>query len=288
MHESVTAFRNERLAAVMKQIAQPVEALPRLRENRVAARRFRGDLADHRIFFEQFHGNPARRIHLADGLILPEKWLNQAEFGFDFLAVIKRKRLRREPAFSHVNGEIKQFSNAVAARPDRRNNRRGQQFRKLRHVNFIALLARLVHDIEGVNQGEIQLFQLLRQIEVALQIRGVHHVNHDIRPLPEQIIAGDEFFHRIGRQAVHAGQIHDANIAAAMRRRPFNFLDGHARPIADALPRSGDGVEDGGFPRIRIAGQGDGQAAHAHEALAGLEMVSTRTVSASCQRSDRL
>ena len=43
----------------------------------------------------------------------------------------------------------------------------------------------LVCHVERPDHGDAELLELEAKVEVALQVGGIHHINHDVRPLIE-------------------------------------------------------------------------------------------------------
>ena len=131
-----------------------------------------------------------------------------------------------------------------------------QRLAQLAQINLVAVFARHVDHVQGDDHGNAQLGQLRGQVQVALDVGGVHDVEDGIRPLVYQIAAGDHLLQRIGRKAVDAGQVLDDDIRFAFQPALLLFHR-HARPVANVLVGTGQVVEHGGFTAVWIARQGD-------------------------------
>ena len=127
-----------------------------------------------------------------------------------------------------------------------------QRLAQLAQINLVAVFARHVDHVQGDDHGNAQLGQLRGQVQVALDIGGVHDVDNRIRPLIHQIAAGDHLLQRIGRKAVDAGQVLNDDVRLALEPA-FLLLHRHARPVANVLVGTGQVVEHGGFTAVWIA-----------------------------------
>ena len=98
------------------------------------------------------------------------------------------------------------------------------------------LLAGHVHHVQAHHQRHSQGHQLGHQVEAALQDGRVDDRDHHVRALGDDVLAGDQLFRRVGRQAVGAGQVHDGHGQAIVRGRRRSA----ARPSCPAsCPRAG-------------------------------------------------
>ena len=131
-----------------------------------------------------------------------------------------------------------------------------QRLAQLAQINLVAVFARHVDHVQGDDHGNAQLGQLRGQVQVALDVGGVHDVEDGVRPLVYQIAASDHLLQRIGRKAVDAGQVLDDDIRFAFQPALLLFHR-HARPVANVLVGTGQVVEHGGFTAVWIARQGD-------------------------------
>ena len=76
----------------------------------------------------------------------------------------------------------------------------------------------------------------------------------------EEDLEGDLLVGGAGGEGIRAGEIEDRDTAAvAEGERALDTLDGDAGEVPDALPESGERVEEGGLAGVRIADDGDAQ-----------------------------
>ena len=123
-------------------------------------------------------------------------------------------------------------------------------------VDLIAVLADNVHHVDGHNHRDTQLGQLRGQVQVALQVGTVDQVQDCIRALGDQVITGNDFFQRVRRQGVNAGQVGDDDVVV-LAQAAFLLFYGNAGPVAHKLIGAGQGVEQRGFTAVRVACQCD-------------------------------
>ena len=117
------------------------------------------------------------------------------------------------------------------------------------------MLFDLVHKIQGNDHGAFQLQQLGRQVQIALNIGGVHNIDDGVRVLAHDEVPGHDLLHGIGRQGVDAGQIHHGERLAIYVRPALLLLHRDAGPVAHILVGAGKGVEQRGLAAVRIAHQ---------------------------------
>ena len=80
-----------------------------------------------------------------------------------------------------------------------------------------------IHHVEGHHNGTTKLQKLQRQVQVALQVGGIHDVDDHIGLIFHNIVSGDDLLHGIGAEAVDAGQIHNGHVAVFVGHR-FAFV----------------------------------------------------------------
>ena len=83
------------------------------------------------------------------------------------------------------------------------------------HIDGVPPGLHLVHKVQGKHQGALQLQQLNGEIEVALQIGGVHNVQNGVRSLANDEVPGHDLFHGVGGQGVDPRQIHHRQLPVA-------------------------------------------------------------------------
>jgi hypothetical protein len=123
-----------------------------------------------------------------------------------------------------------------------------------------------VHQVQGDDHREPQLEDLGDQEEVAAQVRGVGHHEHDVRTLhalqtAEEHVERQELVRRVRGQRVEAGQVDELRLGLSQAEEAEVLLHGHAGVVADLLAQAGEGVEEHAFAGVGIAH-------HQHQGLA--------------------
>ena len=207
------------------------------------------------ILLEELDGQPA-----FVNLLLAGHVGGQTSHGVDrFLdfPVVGHLRGRRAALGGGAGDGLAQLVDAAAARGHDAYHGAAQVLAQVLHVDAQAALLGQVHHVEGQHDGGLEFEQLDGEVKVPLQVRGVNDVDHDGRPLVEDVLPRDGFIDRQGAERVDTRQVHDANLGVAVAIGSFQAFDGHAGPVAHALPRTGQIVEERGFAAIGIAGNGD-------------------------------
>src|SRR5699024_7675196 len=80
------------------------------------------------------------------------------------------------PMAGYVNGVLDELVNALVSGSRDGNHRDAQQFLQLVDHDSAAVGTDFVHHVEGKHHGDAQLHQLDGQIEVTLDVGGIHNV----------------------------------------------------------------------------------------------------------------
>ena len=154
----------------------------------------------------------------------------------------------------HPHGMLDQLVDALVAGGRDGHHRDAQRRLQMVHMDGVAVGAHLVHHVEGQHHGNAQLDELHGEIEVALDVGGVHNVDDALRLFVYQKVAGDDLLAGIGREGINARQVHHrgfrvlADLAVlAVHRDP--------REVAHMLVGTGELVEEGGLAAVLVARQ---------------------------------
>ena len=157
----------------------------------------------------------------------------------------------------HFANGLQQRIQTFALARGRGHHRHAQIPRQPPVIHGDAVTTRLIDQVQA-DDGAVSNFQhLQRQIQVALQSRGVHHNNRHIRLAEEDKIAGHLLVQTGGKQRVGAGQIDNFVALVAVAVAALGAGHRFAWPIAGMLAQAGQGIKDGTLAGIRIAGQGN-------------------------------
>ena len=116
-----------------------------------------------------------------------------------------------------------------------------------------ALIAQqLVHHIEREHHRHVHLQKLHGEVEIALDVRGVHDVDDRRRLAVQDEIARNDLLAAVRRHGVDARQVRDERARVAVDRAVL-AVNGHAGEIADVLARAGELVKKRRFAAVLIA-----------------------------------
>ncbi len=221
-------------------------------------------LTDHALGFDvvlqQLQGQPPGR-HGGLQLLVPADLLLQlCELTFNVVAVVHGDASAAVGlAPGHGAEQFLEFGDALLAVPHGRNDRASEQQLQGRDVDADAAILRVIHHVQDEGHGLAQLQKLGAEVEVALQVGGVQHVQDQVHFGRGQEMHGHPLILAAGGQRVGAREVHHLHGGAPVLEGPAAALHGDARPVADMVPRPGERVEEGGLAAVRIAREGDGQ-----------------------------
>ncbi len=214
------------------------------------------DLLPHfLVAFHELDGHPAGHI-AGQQVFAAQHALHGGNALADVGAVVHHQRLCPVlPGQLHglTHGLVQPFAGARHGRHDRN----AHLARKLLRINMDAGLAGLVHHVADQQHRQAHFHHLHRQQQVALQRRGVHHVDDGMHVAAGQLGPGHDLFLRISREGIGARQIHQGHGLVVMAQGAFLAVNRYAGIIAHMLPRTGIGIENRGFAAVGVAGQGN-------------------------------
>ena len=162
----------------------------------------------------------------------------------------------------HMEGVGHQLVDALVLRRGNGDYRNSQHLLHLVDADGAAVFPDLVHHIQGQHHGNIQLHKLHGQIQVPLDIRGVHDIDDALRVLVQDEIPRHDLLAGVGRHGIDARQVCHQRILPAPDLAVFT-VHRHAREISHMLAGSGELVEQRRLSAVLVARQGEGQ----HRAL---------------------
>ena len=162
------------------------------------------------------------------------------------------RHLRQRAAARDAQPLIHELGHALTLRRRDRHDGDAQRIAHLLHVDRAAVGAHLVHHVQRQHHRHAQFEQLQRQVQVALDIRGVHDVDDAVRLLIDDKIARDDLLLRIRAQGVNARQVNDG-AALLVAHLAHLLVDGHAREVAHVLVGTGEGVEERRLAAVLVA-----------------------------------
>ena len=134
------------------------------------------------------------------------------------------------------------------------NDRHAELLRQLLYVDHVAALLDDIHHVQRDNDRNAHLEQLGGQVQVALDVGGVHQVHDGLRLLVYEIITRNDLLQRVRREGVDTRQVGDQDFLVALELA-FLLFHGNTRPVADILGRTGQIVKHRGLAAVRVAGK---------------------------------
>ena len=148
-------------------------------------------------------------------------------------------------------------------------------------VDGTVILLHLVHHVECHHHGHIHHQQLNGQIQIALDIRGVHDIDDRLRLVLQDKISGDDFLAGIGRHRIYAGKVCDQRVRMPLDR-PILSVHCDARKIPDVLICAGQLIEQCRLAAVLIAHKCEGENRSLRQRLSiSLVMVETAVLAES-------
>ena len=121
-----------------------------------------------------------------------------------------------------------------------------------------AVAAHLVHHVQCQHHGDVQLHELHGQVEVALDVGGIHDVDDAGGLFADDELAGDDLLAGIRGHGVDARQVGDLSLRVALDSTAL-AVHRHAWEIAHMLVGTGELVEQGGLTAVLVASQRKGE-----------------------------
>lgn len=119
------------------------------------------------------------------------------------------ERSRRHDRFRRLTDRRAQRVDTHAAASDGDDDRHAQSRLQRRGVDPQAPLLRRVHHVEGDHDRNARFHELEGERRFAREGRGVETVDHHIRSLAREEVAGHPLLKRVGRERVGSRRIHD-------------------------------------------------------------------------------
>ena len=219
-------------------------------------------LADQLIALDQLGRGEAERNPRALGVVLDEMRdaVDAAVQGAAVRSAARRAEVqptRALPMARDVQRVLDQLAGALVLRRRDGDDRDSQQALEEVDVDGPAVRGDLVHHVQRQHHGPVELHELHREIEVALDIRGVDDVDDRIGASREDEVAAHHLLARVGRQRVDAGKVGDGRLGMAADHAVL-AVHRDAGKVAHMLVRARELVEQGGLAAVLVAGEREG------------------------------
>ena len=218
-------------------------------------------LGDQGIPFNQFSRGKSDRQSRPDRMVL-DQMAHRVDRTVHGAAVILRTAVILDQRTLLVSGDMHgvphQFVHAFVLRRGDRHDRHAQHGLHLVDVHHAAVSAQFVHHVQGDHHGHVHFQQLHGEIQIPLNVGGVHDVDDGFRLLVEHEIPGHLFLAGIRGHGIDPRQVGDQRVRMAPDHTVL-AVHGHSRKIAHVLIRSRQLVEQSGLSAVLIAHQSKGQ-----------------------------
>ena len=169
--------------------------------------------------------------------------------------------------FGDVQGVLHQFVHALIAGGGNGHHGHAQHGLHGVDVHRAAVAVHFVHHVQGHHRGDAHLQHLHGQVQVALDVGGVHDVDDGLGVLVQHKIATHQLLAGIGGHGVNARQVGDQGVGMAADDAVL-AVHGDAGKIAHVLIGAGELVEQRGFAAVLVAHQGEGQLGSVRQGIA--------------------
>ena len=200
------------------------------------------------VIFKQLDGKIAGRVAVAQIGSLLQVLLDFLDAMFYLVAVVDVHmavvRVVVLVALIHADDGLEEFLHTTAVGEDGGHHGHTEEASQAVGVDMVASLLGLVKHVEGAHHAHVHVYELGGEIEVALQVAAVYHVDDDIGRLVDYLSAHVDFFRRIGRQRIGAGQVDDMEGVAVHLCHALLGVYRHATVVAHMLMGTRDEIEE--------------------------------------------
>ena len=121
-------------------------------------------------------------------------FLDIGDARFNLVAIVDMQVTRElAGALIHLDDSLEEFLHAFAAFKGCRYHRDTKQRAECVEFHLIATTLKFVVHVQGAHHADVHIYQLRRQIEVALEVRGVDDVDYHIGHLLRQMFPDIQF-----------------------------------------------------------------------------------------------
>ena len=124
------------------------------------------------------------------------------------------------------------------------------------HIDGTVIAGDFIHHVQGYDHGNVHFQQLHGQIQITLDIRGIHDINDSSGFLIQDKITGYDLFTAVRGHGINTGQVCHQSI-----RIPFDgtvlTVYGNSGEISHMLIRTGELIEQCSLAAVLISRQGE-------------------------------
>ena len=146
---------------------------------------------------------------------------------------------------------LEELLDALVLKGRDHHNRAAELLGKPVGVDLVAILLDQVGHVEGNDHGQAGLDDLKCQVQVALEVGGVDHLDDDIGLAAHEVVARALLLRAVGGKRVDTGEIRDGDVLVT-QELGFLFLNRNTRPVANITVGAGDQVEKRGLAAVGV------------------------------------
>ena len=259
LYERIFGIDDRGLSVRVHEILDPALLLDAGGDEQVASRQALDDSLDIGVVLQIFDGQISGGVSGAQFLVLLEHQLDAVDALLDLGTMVDMYMSRKSRVALGVDlyDRVEELRNALAVPADGRHYRNAEKPAELLDVDLVPLGLEFVVHVQGDHGAEVHVDHLGGQVEVSLDVGGVHYVDYYVRHRFKQVFPDVEFFRGICGKGVCTGQVDEHEFVPAVFEAAFLGIDGHSAVVADMLMAAGGDVEQGGLSAVRIADEGD-------------------------------
>ena len=159
---------------------------------------------------------------------------------------------------SNVDSVVDELGDALVFRRRDRHNRHAKLLLQSVDVDGATIGVDLVHHVQRHNHRNAQLQELHRQVEVALNVGGVHNVDDAAGLFLQQELPRHNLFAGVRRHGIDSRQVGDEGVGVTADDAVL-AVHCDTREVADVLIGAGELVEKGGLATVLVADEGKSQ-----------------------------
>ena len=155
----------------------------------------------------------------------------------------------------NLDNRVEQLRDALSVAAHGGAHGHAQQPAQLLDIQLVAFVLKFIVHVQRHHGAQVHVDELGGQVQVALDVGGVHHVDDHVRHGLQEVFADVELLRGVGAERVGAWEVHQGDIVTLELEMAFLGIHGDAGVVAHVLVAAGGNVEQGGFAAVGVAHQ---------------------------------
>ena len=151
---------------------------------------------------------------------------------------------------------LKELGDTLVFKGRNHHDRAAELLGKLVRVDLVTVLLDQICHVEGNDHGQAGLDNLKRQVQVALQVGCINHLDDYVGLAAHEVVARALLLGAVGGKRVDAGEVRNRD-ALVTQELGFLFLNRDAGPVANVAVGAGNQVEKRGLAAVGVTRQRD-------------------------------